>query len=226
MRHELPKISSVGLPPEIHADRIVAEMLKVIACFRAMSWREMHGIVGTLPDGNPGAQEKVKKRLEKVIGRFLVGIALKSGKRGRYELLLATLEAWNVETNAAIGPEGELPEKPWIALVSTVLKSKGNHNYDQEDRIVLLVTHHALSRLAQRCGARTIDEVYDAVWTIAAQFIAQQFETKAPFRDHDRMRVKLPHDMGVAICAARLDTDNCPVIVTLWKEDEPEEVLP
>jgi hypothetical protein len=42
---QFPTITSLGLPPEKHADRIVAEMLRIIAAKRAECWPKLHAVL-------------------------------------------------------------------------------------------------------------------------------------------------------------------------------------
>ena len=54
----LPEIRSVGAPPEMHANRIVAEMLRYLAQEHAELWNVIHAITRDplARDGNPRAQ--------------------------------------------------------------------------------------------------------------------------------------------------------------------------
>jgi hypothetical protein len=121
-----------------------------------------------------------------------------------------------------------IPEMPWLAFMMVKLTSKGDHRYDTDTTVALLVTHHALSRLTQRCGARTLWDV----WLSARAIAAAYFKTKRSeeFRDNSRLRVSLPDKMGTAICVLRSCDNNCGdvAVATLWQEgeapDEAEEV--
>ena len=216
----IPQIKSIGLPPEKHADRVVGEMLTVIANARQKRWARMTDIIGKAPDGNPKAQARMVEKLREAARPFCLAVDLEPGKRGRYTLRLATVEAWNPATKDIVGMDEPLPELPWLALNRVDLTSKGNHRYDQEYGLVLAITHHALSRLAQRCGARTVTDIWHASLMIIRAY-ADIYAGKT-FRDNMRMRVELPRNMGVAICplVKYADGEGGVVVATLWKEGE------
>jgi hypothetical protein len=67
-------------------------------------------------------------------------------------LLLYQLVGWDPVRDDEIGPGDPMPEKPWIALFITTISGRG---HKIKSRPVLFVTHHALSRAAQRFGLRT-----------------------------------------------------------------------
>jgi hypothetical protein len=54
----LPQIQSVGLPPEIHADRVVAEMLKTLALQHASVTKAIDHALTVSADGSPKAQRR------------------------------------------------------------------------------------------------------------------------------------------------------------------------
>lgn len=219
--NELPRITSIGAPPELHADRIVASMLRVIVSIRAKRWPEAQAVYEAHPkDGNPGAQARLLKRIEKAMRGFVLGSALESGKRGRYKIHLLVLDGWDAEKSIIIGPDDRIPAKPWIAISQVIVTSKGDHRYDETTEVPLLITHHALSRLAQRCGARDLRQVYYAVRAIGAAYIKQM---KGRFVCHnERMRVET--DLGPVICVLshHADGNGGIVLTTLWNEEDPE----
>jgi hypothetical protein len=214
--NQMPEIQSIGSPPEKHADRVVLEMLKVIAGARQLTWPEIRDIVGQCPDGNPKAQAKMLEKL-KVANPFTVGTQLIPGKRGRYELYFLDAHVWNPATRDVMAPLAAIPKMPWLAFMIIKLTSKGGHRYAINNSIALLITHHALSRLTQRCGARTIQDVWFAAREIGATYFSTELSTES--RDHTRLRVPLPHEMGTVICALQ-SSDNNAVVATLWQEDE------
>jgi hypothetical protein len=219
----MPEIQSLGLPPERHADRVVLEMLKVIAGARRQVWPRLLGVIGRCPDGNPKAQARMLAKLEAAAGPFIVWTALESGKRGRYRLFLVTTDVWNPETKEIMAPDDAIPEMPWLAFTVVKLTSKGDHHYGDEAFVPLLVTHHALSRLAQRCGARTILDIWFAASEIGEAYFSNGLKG---FSDNSRLKVSLPNEMGNAICVLRSDSDGADVVTTLWQEDEaPDEYL-
>lgn len=224
MKHvtKLPEITSIGLPPEKHADRIVGEMMQFLVAARVAIWPRIHETIGKMPDGNPGAQQKVYNAMRKAGGKFFLGGKVNTGKRGRYEIHLMVLEGWNNERRDVIHPDDLIPGRPWLTLNWITLTSKGRHRYDEETRVVLMFTHHALSRLAQRCGARTMDDIYDSVLHIGKAYLKIASSDVA---DHQRMKVELPGEMGTAVCVLRHHDDGKGgvLLATLWREGEEEE---
>ena len=224
---ELPTIKSLGLPPEKHADRVVREMLKVLTAAHQWCWSAILAVIEQSNDGNPAAQRKMLERIKEAAQAFYLGAHIKTGKRGRYVLTIATMNAWNAETKAIVFPDDPMPETPWLAFSTTTITSKGKHRYDDEVcELYLFVTHHALSRLAQRCGARTIDDVAQAARRIGVTFLKTGRQTiDKILRDDGRMKVELPREMGTAVCPLKKyddEYDGSLVITTLWKEDEEE----
>jgi hypothetical protein len=175
-------------------------------------------------DSNAVAQLKMLERIKEAAGSFCLGAEIETGKRGRYVLTFLTMNALNAETKKIVRPDDPIPEKPWLAFSFVSITSKGRSRYDNECGVYLLVTHHALSRLAQRCGARTIDDVAQAARQIGSTFFEYGSQTADEIlRDNTRMKVELPREMGTAVCPLRrYDDFGCVVIATLWKEDEEE----
>jgi hypothetical protein len=220
---QFPTITSLGLPPEKHADRIVAEMLRIIAAKRAECWPKLHAVLdGRVADGNPAAQQRLLNKMKAAVHNFLLGSHLTPGKRGRYTIRLICLDGWNAESSDLIREIDAIPAKPWIAVSSVIFESKGDFRYKEQAEIALLITHHALSRLTQRCGARDLKEVYGAVAQIAKTYILERGYDEQPVRDGEQLRVKLPYDMGTAVCVLTQHEDGAGgvVVATLWKEGE------
>jgi hypothetical protein len=220
---KLPEISSLGLPPEKHADRIIAEMLRMIITDRMPGKAQFEAIAfGKVPDGNPAAQARILKQLKAACRPFLFGTKLQSGKRGRYIISLIVVDGWCAERRALLQPNDAIPAKPWLALNYVEIVGRGNHYYDHAQKLMLFITHHALSRLAQRCGARTIEDI----WRAAQEIIVRYVE----YRVHEsvgavsaRFTVKL--DTGNIVCAIEPYEDGVGgmVLATLWKEGEDDE---
>jgi hypothetical protein len=116
---KLPTIQSVGAPPEEHADRIVAEMLHLLVRGRLAYERHIKAAI-YLPDGNPRAQAKLAGRLRQSGWPFILSADLiQAGKRGRYVLSFATLDGWSPSRQRIIADEGDIPQKPWLAVSLT-----------------------------------------------------------------------------------------------------------
>jgi hypothetical protein len=94
----LPAITSLGLPPEMQADRVVAEMLKVIVAARVKILPTIQAMLAEkLNDGAPHGQQKVFDRLLKAGGAFFIGGGIETGKRGKYQMRFLTLVGWDAE---------------------------------------------------------------------------------------------------------------------------------
>jgi hypothetical protein len=89
----LPRINSVGPPPEMHADRVVAEMLRLIIRVHASILGNVHAAFRDGSDGNPTGQKRMVRRIRESGGRLLFDVILTPGKRGRYELILTGASA-------------------------------------------------------------------------------------------------------------------------------------
>jgi hypothetical protein len=181
-----PVIRSIGAPPEQHADRVVAEMLRFIV--RGQLERQRHiDAALNLPDGNPLAQAKLARKLEESGRPFIFDVSLKrTGKRGRYQLNFVTLDGYGPGSKRIIGDVKDIPPRPWLAIGLHWIKSLGNHRYDESHSTVVLITHHALSRLAQRTSVRTDDDLLAAViaiWSAYAKWVSEHRSVRFP-ADH------------------------------------------
>jgi hypothetical protein len=150
------EITSVGLPPERHADRVI-EMLREIATDSAHLVPTILAAASASSDGSPSAQRKMAMRVRKA---GALDTHLVPGKRGRYQLHFFTWGGWNPDTNIIILPGDIPPAKPWLAVHMHRLQSDGRGRDAVQWKLkpVVLITHHALSRLAQRIGARTMGD--------------------------------------------------------------------
>ena len=166
-------IRSVGLPPERHADRVVAEMLRELARKRSTIWTTIDQAISSSSDGCPKAQRKMEERVKRAGAQ---ATTLYPGKRGRYELVIYDFTGWDCARDAEITVGDAIPQTPWIACNVTSIKSYGNgrEETDIKSAPYLFITHHALSRTAQRLGMRTQAHLLTAVhiiWNSANRFI-------------------------------------------------------
>lgn len=172
--HTSLAIKSFGPPPEKYADRIVAEMLHLIIKASAKRLGQIRSALTAMPDGNPKAQQKIVRKLEQLGGPFLLSASLlSSGKRGRYKIGAVFIDGWDATHEQIVHIDDAMPTKPWLACTHVVLTSKGRHDYENKAAVPLMVSHHAMSRLAQRCGAETPIDLLIAVNNIWCAFIDQ-----------------------------------------------------
>jgi hypothetical protein len=142
----------VGPPPERHADRVVAGMLRDLARKRAQIELAIVAAIENSKDGNPRAQQKMAERIRRAGAE---SVALKPGKRGRYSIQIHGWTGWDPIRDRPIYVGDPIPEKPWIACHIVQIDSKGcSRKPELWAGVILLITHHALSRAAQRLGVR------------------------------------------------------------------------
>jgi hypothetical protein len=210
-----PKIDSVGVPPERHADRVVADMMRLIIEAHAVILGAIHAAFRDGSDGNPLGQQRMARRIKDSAGGLLFDCVLMPGKRGRYKLILTDCAGWNPITGRTIRAgwnivEGEaedddtcaIPKKPWLACRVTHIESQGRGYYKVKRPIPRLITHHSLSRLAQRSNAReAIDLVLsvNAAWSAFLDADIKAVEAGVPFCNRPagrRLGVSLPAGLG------------------------------
>ena len=222
-------IQSIGAPPERHADRVVAEMLQAIVKTRLRRMEQIGQVLLTTPDGNPRAQRKLADKLMAAGGGFLLHVAVEPGKRGRYKMILRVLDGWDSGRRAVIydGPAGAatIPERPWLTVTTIRRVSAGRHDYDVFFSWDLFVTHHALSRLAQRCGARTPADLMAAAAEMWATYVLRCFEQRGGdwVRDGFELEFALNGSEPARAVLARYDADDMEgavVVVTIVGGDE------
>lgn len=165
--HGTLEIQSVGPPPELHADRMIALMLQQIAAERALILSRIIGVMKASSDGGPSGQRKMVGRLKSVCD---YPIQLTPGKRGAYYLQFIELVGWDPNRNAEIKPRDELPARPWLCFSVTKItsKGKGRERYVTRSRDFLVVSHHALMRCAMRANVRTVSDVIEMSRRMAA----------------------------------------------------------
>jgi hypothetical protein len=169
-------IQSVGPPPERHADRVVAAMMRQLAETRKTLWETIAETIADSSDGSPKAQRKMEQRIRRA---GAVQTELTPGKRGKYTIIIYDFTGWCPSRDAEIQIGDKIPEKPWIACNIGVLRSegRGREHVSYRSRPVLFITHHALSRAAQRIGIRTSDDLILAVkiiWRAAFKLLAEK----------------------------------------------------
>jgi hypothetical protein len=153
-----PEIGSVGPPHEIHADRVIGLMLQQMVQKHSKLWAAIHAFTKDphARDGNPRAQIKLAAKIKK-LGALLTD--LKPGKRGHYELLIYSLAGWDPQRDALIEPGDPIPKKPWICTLLHVVRGEGHGWVRHESFIWMFLSHHCLSRSAQRWGVRTVEDL-------------------------------------------------------------------
>jgi hypothetical protein len=165
-----PEIHSVGIPPDNHANRIIGLMLQQMARRHAQLWEAVNDLARNphLRDGSPKAQGRLKTKIE-ALG--VAHVKLNPGKRGKYSLTIYNISGWDAERDTLIDVGDRIPTKPWITGLVFFVEGLGHGDICYKMLVKFFITHHALSRSAQRWGVRTvadpakaIDVISDVVW--------------------------------------------------------------
>ena len=117
------------------------------------------------------------QRMSEIPG--VVGAHLSEGKRGRFTVLLYDQTDWNPSTDSEIRLGDPIPDKPWIACNYSRIRSegRGRNKLETDSTALVFITHHALSRTAQRFGLRTADDMIEAlqiIWNAAATIMNEK----------------------------------------------------
>jgi hypothetical protein len=211
----MTSIQSIGLPPERHANRIISEMIRQMAREHAQLWDAIRAIAATSSDGNPRAQRKLEARIRRL---GAVNTRLTPGKRGRYQLQLFDDMGWDVARDAPILVGDEIPQNVQIVCTLSVLESegRGRNSVVLAARPVLFLTKHAMSRFAQRLGARELKymrRVKNLMWNAAMSLLEEKQSLdawlaappegwRAPIADGTAVVVLKRHEKREALIAA------------------------
>jgi hypothetical protein len=144
-----PQIQSIGPPADQHAERIMAQMARWIAT-EGLKLVDGALIVKAcrINDATPQGQERVAQTFAKALGPLCLGIAfVQTGKRGKYLIALLMLNV--------LGP---YTEKPLIEVYFKCFQSFGHQRREHFEGSGFSVSHHALSRMAQRLEVRTMED--------------------------------------------------------------------
>jgi hypothetical protein len=218
-----PIIESVGPPPELHAQRIAGEMARWLIAQGERRWKAMADIVKNAKDGNPTAQWRLARRLAAAAGPAVFDVAVKTGKRGRYTMRFACWTGW---VNGEAVKDGQvLPDRPWLGIGWFTVRNEGNYQAEFDDYIWLLINHHAMSRLAERCGARSPIQLSKMLGVLSKAFMAYAIAhtepgEKAEIPDHGW---RVPFDGGIAVIARDTEGPNpsgLPLCITVFSPGE------
>jgi hypothetical protein len=207
-----PVIQSIGPPPERHADRVVAEMLRWL---KAEGDRLMVRVDAMLaaegpPPGSPRAQQRFAMRLAKAADQLLLGIWLKPGKRGKFKLFMSV---WGVLAEGT--------DKPQVVLGTFVFDSLGHYRVEPHYKRLFIVSHHALSRLAQRCEVRTVQDLHQALALMGDAAMSAGWEFLHA-DDYPPAGKRFAFDGGIAVLKRDADSGDL-VIATILESKEEEE---
>ena len=216
-----PVIESIGPPPEAHAQRIAGEMARWLIVQSEKRWKAMAKVVEKAKDGNPTAQWKLAHRLAAAAGPAVFDLAVQTGKRGRYVMRFACWTGW---VNGEPTSSGQaLPERPWLGVGWMTVTNKGGYHAEFDDYIWLLVNHHAMARLAERCGARTPLQLAATLGVLSKAFMKYAIDHTEP---GEKATIppegwRVPFEGGIAVIAT--DTEGpqpsgLPLCITVLSE--------
>ena len=149
-------------PPDRHAERVVWEMLQYLHAGQAERWRKAHGALNSAQMGSVVGQQRAVARFAKTVGDFALRVELSPAKRGRYHLRVISWMPFDPVANDVVMPGDPLP--PTAQLAVTISYSTGkNHKPIWDTGIPLLISRHAMQRLATRSSVRTVNDLLLAV---------------------------------------------------------------
>src|SRR5262249_53326670 len=79
-----------------------------------------------------------------------------------YRLAIFELTGWDLARDCEIAEDDPIPERPWLAFWMISIEGEGRGRIISKAFPILFVTHHVLSRAAQRRGVRTVPDLIEA----------------------------------------------------------------
>jgi len=226
----VPQIISVGAPPEQHADRVTAEMIEFIVRLRAAVWAKGEATLPPSAMGNPTSQARHVARLRKLNGALWPFLHLTPGKRGRYTLELIEITGWDGNAHRridAFDDIAELPSRLWLYVEHIRSVCRINAASEGSGGGIVWLSHHALSRLCQRCNARRPRDLIVATHALVSAVCEAETANILPRpiinpAGH-RLRVELGGGLGDCVAVfqrhERLLDETTPVCVSILPPD-------
>jgi hypothetical protein len=168
-----PMISSVGPPPDLHAERVVTEMLRYLNNEYERLRARGDGIINPHQMGTPKAQERTVARLRKAVGDMVLEIHLDAAKRGKFFLTITDWQVWDPALSEPVKGDRPAPASAGLVAVVSVYAGAGRRPMSK-CATALVVTRHAWVRLAQRAQVRTIGDLIAAMrklWSMMVAFV-------------------------------------------------------
>jgi hypothetical protein len=219
--HDL-EIQSVGAPHSIHADRVVANMMRHLSLRHASLWELVDKITkgGFVRDGNPRAQGKLRDQIKAAGASF---VRLTPGKRGKYKLLVSDLVGWDPATDRLIAVGEPVPEKPWLANMIHTIEGQGHGYVQYVSSISTYLTHHCLSRVTQHWAVRTIPELVKVAETVIHAVMEYDMKSDADWSRASSEGIKIPvSDVATAVLK-RHEKYGAFVVVTLFGRNRSDQ---
>lgn len=159
----------IGPPPEKHASRVVGDMTRWLVVERHRLWVDIISAIRRSRGyfGSPKSQQRLAARMKKAGGKAIIDIYCKTGKRGVFTIYIVDWVIYDHIKGKMIWQNDEtMIERPWLACSLT--KMPIGQKDEELDRGVILfaLTHHAMQRLAERCGARTPFDLLNTIHRI------------------------------------------------------------
>jgi hypothetical protein len=205
-----PVIQSLGAPPDRHAERIVDEMLTWLHTRQREIWPRAKGSLRTQQMGNPTGQARAVERMRKAMGDLVLELKLNPGKRGRYELYMVN---W-VVVDTLRNKIADLMEPPPALSALALTLAMSDRAQEWRSSVPLIVTRHAIIRLAQRAEMRTVEDLYKALRMLWWALYDLVIKDVASGRSPDNATWCEPPD-----CGWRLRLDNGAIAVVGRDED-------
>jgi hypothetical protein len=93
-------------------------------------------------------------------------VKVRPGKKAQFSISFSSLDGWDPARDAAIEEGDAIPEKPWLVFSLGRFTNPGREQVPSFTLVPLVfVTHHVLSRAAQRLGGKTIKEL--EAWSVS-----------------------------------------------------------
>lgn len=212
----IPKILSIGPPPERHAERVVDEMINFMRKFQLRVARQGEALDLDKMGGERGQRKCVKKLLDS-IAPVVLGWHLETAKRGRFELQVTVWHAWDANRGELLQAEGPLP--PSACLVAYALMLTGvNYTPRWRGAPLLAISRHACIRLAMRAGVRTVVDLIEAMRELWLAFHTPMMDGQESVNLW-RIPFKFRDDEVVAVVTRHQNDDRRFVVKTVLDAD-------
>jgi hypothetical protein len=216
----IPRIISAGAPPEQHADRVTSEMIAFIIRLRAAVWAKGEATIAPGKMGNPVSQARHVAKLRKLHGALWPFTHFEPGRRGRFTLDIVEITGWDCVAHRQIEVFDDiaaLPTRLWLYARHMRVVGRPNADWESFAGGIVWLSHHALSRLCQRCNARhprdLIVATHALINAVCKAETAKILPRPVTNPAGHRLRVELGGELGACIAV-------------LQKHDRTEETAP
>jgi hypothetical protein len=205
-------------------------MIAFIIKVRAALWAQGKATITPSAMGNPTSQARHIARLRDLNGALWPFVHLEPGKRGRYKLDVVEITGWDAVAHCRIDEFGEIAELPsrlWLFVHHLQLIGRPHAEPECTSGALVWLTHHALSRLCQRCNARDPRDLIVATHGLIDAICKAETDGTMPRPVTNpaghRLCVELGGDLGD--CIAVLERHDslleqvAPVVVTILPPD-------